>query len=106
MFFLSIFLCSLGIRVGTTTNLEMGSGRSVDLPSLRVLSGSKMFMIEIPRNRDRKSALVPSPYSMFVVFLTIDDPRTSWSFQRRVDLSSLSFSLSPHRHSYMSFIQI
>jgi hypothetical protein len=32
-FFLSTFLCSLGIRVGATTNLEGGSGRAVDLPS-------------------------------------------------------------------------
>jgi hypothetical protein len=31
LFFFSAFLCSLVIRVGTTTNLEGGSGRSIDL---------------------------------------------------------------------------
>jgi hypothetical protein len=30
-FFFSVFLCSLIIRVGATTNLEGGSGRSIDL---------------------------------------------------------------------------
>jgi hypothetical protein len=34
--FLPTFLCSLGIRVGATTNLEGGSGRAIDLPSFFV----------------------------------------------------------------------
>ena len=34
--FLSTFLCSLVIRVGATTNLEGGSGRSIDLPWFRL----------------------------------------------------------------------
>jgi hypothetical protein len=54
LFFLSTFLCSLGIRVVATTNLEGGSGSAVDLPSF--VQGSfkdpKYCSLESSRERE------------------------------------------------------